>query len=86
MNIDVFNVTIIVNWTLSVEAFLNFLIFLKIPWLCQKLALAQNLLEKLGEVYTSNFFLVMQDLKLRCTGPLVEPLKPLETFNLVAIL
>ena len=29
MNIDVFYVTIIVNWTLSVGAFLNFLIYPK---------------------------------------------------------
>ena len=59
MNIDVFNVAIIVNWTESVDAFLNFLIFPKISALSQKLALAQNQLEKLGEVYTINFLIVM---------------------------
>ena len=46
MNIDVFYVTIIVNWTKSVDAFLNFLIFPKISALSQKLALVQNQLEK----------------------------------------
>ena len=43
-------------------AFLNFLIFLKISGLCQKHALTQNLLEKLGEVFTNNFLTAMYDL------------------------
>ena len=59
MNIDVFYVAIIVNSTSSVDAFLNFLIFPKKSALSQKLALVQNQLEKLGEVYTSNFLIVM---------------------------
>ena len=65
MNIDVFYVAIIVNWTLSVDAFLNFLIFPKISALSQKLALVQNQLEKLGKVYMNNFHIGMYDLKLR---------------------
>ena len=65
MNIDVFYVAIIVKWTLSVDAFLNFLIFPKISALSQKLALVQNQLEKLGEVYTNNFLIVIYDLKLQ---------------------
>ena len=53
------------------EAFLNFLIFPKILALSQGLALVQNQLEKLGEVYTINFLIVMYDLKLRIkTGTL----------------
>ena len=47
------------------DAFLNFLIFPKISALSQKLALVQNQFEKLGEVYTINFLIVMYDLKLR---------------------
>ena len=39
------------------DAFLNFLIFSKISALSQKLALVQNQLEKLGEVYTINFLI-----------------------------
>ena len=35
-----------------------------ISGLCQKLELAHYLLEKLGEVYTSNFLIVMLDLEL----------------------
>ena len=59
MNIDVFYVAIIVNWTSSVDAFLNFFIFPKISALSKKLALVQNQLEKLGEVYMINFLIVM---------------------------
>ena len=59
MNIDVFYVAIIVNWTLPVDAFLNFFIFPKISALSKKLALVQNQLEKLGEVYMINFLIVM---------------------------
>ena len=59
MNIDVFYVAIIVNWTSSVDAFLNFFIFPKISVLSKKLALVQNQLEKLGEVYMINFLIVM---------------------------
>ena len=65
MNIDVLYVAIIVNWTLSVSAFMNFLIFLKISGLCQKHALPRNLLEKLGEVFKNNFLTAMSDLKRR---------------------
>ena len=46
------------------DTFLNFLIFPKISPLSQKLALVQNQLEKLGEVHTNNFLIVMKDLKL----------------------
>ena len=46
-------------------AFLNFMIFPKILGLCQELAHAQDLLETLWEVFTSNFLIVMLDLKLR---------------------
>ena len=56
---SIFYVAIIVNWTESVDALLNFLIFPKISTLSQKFALVQNQLEKLGEVYTSNFLIVM---------------------------
>ena len=42
-----------------VDAFLKFLIFPKISAFSQKLALAQNQLEELEEVYTSNFLIVM---------------------------
>ena len=45
--------------------FLNFMILPKISELCQELAHAYELLETLGEVYTSNFLIVMLDLKLR---------------------
>ena len=41
------------------DAFSNFVIFTKISALSQKLALVQNQFEKLGEVYTSNFLIVM---------------------------
>ena len=41
------------------QTFPNFLIFPKISALSRKLALAQYLLEKLGEVYTINFLIVM---------------------------
>ena len=54
-----------VELSLSAGEFLNFLIFPKISGLCQKLTQAQNLLEKLGEVYMSNFLTEMWDLK-RC--------------------
>ena len=43
----------------SVGAVLNFIIFPKISELCNELASAQDLLETLGEVYTSNFLIVM---------------------------
>ena len=45
-------------------AFLNFLNFLKISGLCQKHALPQNLLEKLGEVFKNNFLTAMYGLKV----------------------
>ena len=45
--------------------FLNFMIFPKISELCQELAHAKELLETLWEVYTSNFLIVMLDVKLR---------------------
>ena len=48
-----------VKLSYSVGAFLNFMIFLKISGLCQELAHAQDLLETLGEVYTSNFLIVI---------------------------
>ena len=41
------------------------MIFPKISGLCQEQALAYDLLEILREVYTSNFLIVMLDLKLR---------------------
>ena len=47
------------------EAFLNFVNFLKISELCQTPNLPWNLLEKLGEVFKNNFLTAMQDLK-RC--------------------
>ena len=47
------------------DTFLNFLIFPKISALYQKLAMAQNQLEKLGEVYTIYFLIVMLDLNLQ---------------------
>ena len=40
------------------------MIFPKISGRCQELAQIQNLLETLGEVYTSSSHIVMQDLKL----------------------
>ena len=65
MNIDVFYVAIIVNWTSSVGAFLNFVFFPKISGLYQKHRLPWNQLEKLGEVFKNNFLTAMQDLKRR---------------------
>ena len=54
MNIDVFYVLDLVCGRIS-----KFLDFPKISALSQKLALAQNQSEKLGEVYTINFLMVM---------------------------
>ena len=46
-------------------AFLNVVGFPKISGLCQKHKLPWNQLEKLGEVFKSNFLTAMQDLKRR---------------------
>ena len=51
---------VLVCWRVS-----QFLEFPRISGLCQKLAQPQNLLEKLGEAYSSNFLTAMLDLKCR---------------------